>query len=85
MRVGISISEFMSAFTAFLLDLYAWTDSIYPFIDVDISLFWLFESTVLTGLAWQLFPAEIADNFVDIDEEYKNVDSYINFEEEYYD
>lgn len=80
MRNGISISEFMSAFTAFLLEFYSWTDSIYPFTDVDISLFWLFESTILTGLAWQLFPSEIADNFMDIEDEYKNFDSYTYFE-----
>lgn len=82
LRNGISLQEFMTAFTNFILNFYSWTDSIYPFTDVNISLFWLFESTVLTGLAWQLFPAEIADNFTDIDEEYKNVDAYTHFEEE---
>lgn len=58
----------MDALTAFILQYYMWTDSIYPFQDVPISLFWLFESTVLANLAWQLFPHELVDAFENDDD-----------------
>lgn len=66
----MSLNEFMSAFTNFILNFYSWTTSIYPFQDIQISLFWILESSVLTNLAWQLFPHDLADNFTDDDNTY---------------
>lgn len=66
----MNLSEFMTSLVNYFLNLYSWTTSIYPFEDFQISLFWLFESTVLTNIAWKLFPADLADNFEDDDNTY---------------
>lgn len=65
----MNLSEFMTALVDYFLDLYSWTTSIYPFEDFPISLFWLCESTVLTNIAWKLFPADLADNFEEFDDD----------------
>lgn len=65
----INLGDFMDALTAWFLDMYMWTDSIYPFADYPISLFWLFESTILANIAWQLFPHELADAFESDDDD----------------
>lgn len=62
------LTDFADAFVAFILQYYLWADSIYPFRDVPISFWWLFESTILWSLAWQLFPDDFADLFVNDDD-----------------
>lgn len=62
------LQDFMDAFIAFIMQYYVWFDSIYPFRDVPISLWWLFESTVLANLAWQLFPHDLVDAFENDDD-----------------
>lgn len=73
-QAQINISDFMSNFVGYLMAFYNWTDSIYPFSDYPISLFWLFSSVVLASLAYNLFPPGVADALLDIEE--VNTDDY---------
>lgn len=70
----INLTDFMRSFVGYLMSFYHWTDSIYPFSDYPISLFWLFSSVVLASLAYNLFPPDVADALLDIEE--VNVDDY---------
>lgn len=64
----IELSDFMSTFVGYLLEFYHWTDNIYPFSDYPISLFWLFSSVVLSSLAYNLFPPDVADALLNAEE-----------------
>lgn len=67
-QAQINLSDFMSTFVGYLMAFYHWTDNIYPFSDYPISLFWLFSSVALASLAYNLFPPDVADAFLDIEE-----------------
>lgn len=66
-----NFSEFVGAFTGWFVDMYSYTTSIYPFSDVNISLFWILESSVIWQLAWKFFPVEM-------DEQYHKDDDYLD-------
>lgn len=68
MQGQINLHDFMSNFVGSLLGFYAWSNDIYPFSDYPISLFWLFESTVLASLAYSLFPPQVADALLDAEQ-----------------
>lgn len=60
----MNLSSFLDGVFSFFSDMYNFTNSVSPFTDYpDLSLFWLFESLVLTSIAWQLFPDEFSSNF----------------------
>lgn len=73
----MSLTYILEWFIATMLEFYHWTDSIYPFADFPtISLFWLFESTFLTSLVWQLFPHELDRDFSEDDERDRFINDY---------
>lgn len=64
----ISLNEIILAAEDFFFSFYEFTNSIYPFSDYDVSLFWIVESLLLTSFAWSIFPCDT--DFEDVYDEH---------------
>lgn len=54
----MNLGDFLAYARNFFYWFYDWTNSIYPFTDYDVSLFWICESLLLTHFVWRLFPVD---------------------------